>query len=94
MLCPNCGSTQHEFLLIDCTLSGEARERIRYCFDCKKEARHPYANCLPQVIRNLDIPEAEKQAAFRARRYAVDRRASYPIAERLFDLGFAAENKD
>src|SRR6266478_4338603 len=91
MTCPNCGCEDHEFLLIDCRLplGSVERETIRYCFSCRPSARHPYANCLPQIIRNADILEAEKKTALAARRYVVDRRASYSIVERLFDLGIS-----
>ncbi len=53
MTCPNCGCEDHEFLLIDCRLplGSVERETIRYCFSCRPSARHPYANCLPQIIR-------------------------------------------
>ena len=43
-------------------------------------------DCLPQIIATLDIPEAEKQAAFRARRFAPDRTVTYSIEELLIDL--------
>jgi hypothetical protein len=86
VVCPNCNNPDGEVLLIDCTLSGEERKRQRFCYACRPEARHPYANCLPQIIAILDIPESEKQAAFRARRFAPDRSATYSIEERLIDL--------
>ena len=86
MVCPNCNNPDAEVLLIDCSLRGEERERRRFCYECRPEARHPYANSLPQIIRKADIPEPEKQAAFRARRFAPDRSATYSIEERLIDL--------
>lgn len=87
MNCPNCNSDS-DVLLIDCTLplGSPKRESTRYCYSCKPEAFHQYANCLPQVIRKANIPEAEKQAAFRARRFAPDRCATYSFEERLIDL--------
>jgi hypothetical protein len=85
MRCPNC-DTENDVLFIDCSLRGKERERQRFCYSCRPEARHPYANCLPQVIMNADIPEEDKLAAFRARRFAPDRTTAYTIEERLIDL--------
>ena len=91
MKCPNCGCNT-DVLLIDCRLplGSHERETVRYCAECRPEAVHEYANCLPQIIRKANIPESEKEAAFRARRFAPDRLASYPVKERLFDLGLTA----
>jgi hypothetical protein len=88
MRCLNCGCEDHEFLLIDCALplGSVERETIRYCYSCRPDAQHPYANCLPRIIRNANIPESEKQAAFRARRFAPDHTATYSVEERLIDL--------
>ena len=86
MNCPNCNNPNADVLLIDCSLCGEERKRQRFCYACRPEARHPYANCLPQIIRKANIPESEKQAAFRARRFAPDHTATYSIEERLIDL--------
>lgn len=46
MRCPNCAG-ETEVLLIDCRLPGEERERVRYCYKCRPQARHAYADCLP-----------------------------------------------
>ncbi len=91
MTCPNCKSDA-ALLLIDCRLplGSIERETIRYCVACRPEATHRYAHLLPQWIAKLDIPQSEKDAAFRARRYAPDHRRDYPIKERLFDLGLTA----
>lgn len=87
LICPNCNNLDAQLLLIDTQAPLDSPERQRrFCYSCVPEARHPYANCLPQIIRNADIPEVEKQAAFRARRFAPDRTATYSIAERLADL--------
>ena len=86
MVCPNCNNPDAEVLLIDCSLCGEERKRRRFCYACRPEARHPYANCLPQIISKANIPEAEKRAALLARRFAPDLSATYSIEERLIDL--------
>jgi hypothetical protein len=94
--CPNCGNEQAEVLLIDCTLPfGEVRDRTRYCYQCKQEARHEYAGCLPRVIMASSLSPDEKQKALTARRFTPDRRAEYPIAARIIDLaGPIAGQKD
>jgi hypothetical protein len=86
VVCPNCNNPNAGVLLIDCRLRDEERERRRFCYACRPEAWHPYANCLPQIIASLNISESEKQAAFAARRFAPDRRTTYSIEERLIDL--------
>jgi hypothetical protein len=86
--CPNCGNEQTKVLLIDCSLPfGEARDRLRYCFSCRPEAQHPYAGCFPRVIMASSLSDEEKRKALAARRYVVDRSQSYPLAERIIDLG-------
>ena len=50
------------------------RDTIRYCVACRPQEAHPLAHLLPQWIAKLEIPEDEKQAAFRARHYAPDYR--------------------
>lgn len=86
MRCPSCNS-ETEVLLVDCRLPfGEERDRLRYCYACRPEAQHAYAGCLPRVIVASSLPEAEKQKALAARRYAPDYRAAYSIAERVIDL--------
>jgi hypothetical protein len=83
--CSNCGNDA-DVLLIDCTLPfGEERDRTRYCYACRPEAKHPYAGCLPRVIVASRLSDQEKQKALAARRYAPDHRAAYPIAERIID---------
>jgi hypothetical protein len=86
MICPNCGNEKHDFLLIDTTLRGPEREAKRFCYKCRPEAQHPYANCLPRIIVASKLPDEEKQKALAARRYAPDYREVYPIAERIIDL--------
>ena len=88
MTCPNCNADA-DALYIDCRLPLGSRERetVRYCASCRPEAVHELSGCLPRVLRAMRLPADVLEAAYAARRYAVDRRASYPIAERLFDLG-------
>ena len=84
--CSNCGSDKHDFLLIDTTLRGHKRETKRFCYQCRPEARHEYAGCLPRVIVASSLPDEEKRKALAARRYAPDYRAVYSIARRIIDL--------
>ena len=87
MICPSCGNPDASVLYIDCSLplNSPEREATRVCARCQPEVEHPLAHLLPRWIHQLNIPEAEKLAALRARRYAPDRR-DYSVAERLFDL--------
>jgi hypothetical protein len=85
MICTNCGA-ETDVLLIDTTLIGEARRRLRFCRSCRPEAQHPYASCLPRVIVASSLSDEEKRKALSARRYAADYRAIYSIAERVIDL--------
>jgi hypothetical protein len=85
MICTNCGA-EADVLLIDTTLIGEARRRLRFCGSCRPEAQHPYAGCLPQVIMASSQPDEEKRKALAARRYVVDRSQSYALVERIIDL--------
>ena len=74
-------------LLIETQTPLNSPERPRrFYYSCMREARHPYANCLPQIIRKANIPEAEKRTALRTRRFARDRGTTYSIEERLIDL--------
>ena len=87
MRCPNCQCEEHDVLLIDCSLPlEEVRERLRFCYDCRPEAHHPYACCFPRIIMASNLPDEEKQKALAARRYVPDYRAAYSVAERIFDL--------
>jgi hypothetical protein len=85
MICRNCGA-ETDVQLIDTTLIGEARRRLRFCGSCRPEAQHPYAGCLPRVIAASSLSNEEKQKALAARRYTPDYRAVYSIAERVIDL--------
>jgi transcriptional regulator NrdR family protein len=84
MRCPNCQNEEHDVLLIDCTLVGEARERRRFCYACRPVARSRYAGMHQMAIAKLGMNERDE--AWAARRYVPDRRASYSAAERIFDL--------
>jgi hypothetical protein len=52
----------------------------------RKRAEPRYTLAEIKLSRKLDISESEKQAAFRARRFAPDRTTAYSIEERLIDL--------
>ena len=87
MRCPNCQSEEHDVLLIDCSLPfGEERDRLRYCYSCRLEARHELAGYAPWMLARMNLAEEVLRAALAARRYVVDRSQSYPLAERLADL--------
>lgn len=93
MNCPNCNSDA-DVLFIDCKLplGSLERETIRYCAACRPEAVHELSGCLPRVLRAMRLPADVLEAAYTARRYVVDRRATYPMEERLRDLGLTAES--
>ena len=93
MNCPTCNADV-DALYIDCRLplGSHERETIRYCVSCRPEAAHELAGCLPRVLRAMRLPADVLEAAYAARRYAVDRRASYPMEERLLDLGLSGLN--
>jgi len=88
MNCPNCSSPA-DALFIDCRLPLGSRERdtIRYCAKCRPEAVHELSGYTPQMLHSKNLPEHVLRAALTARRYVIDRRTSYPMEERLFDLG-------
>lgn len=84
MLCPNCGS-EASVLLIDCSLPyGELRDKIRLCYTCCPIARSRFAGMHHLAIAKLSLEE--RNEAFAARRYVPDRRGTYPLEERVFDL--------
>jgi hypothetical protein len=88
MNCPNCSSPA-DALFIDCRLPLGSVERntIRYCAKCRPEAVHELSGYMPHMLARMNLPKHVLDAALVARRYVIDRRASYPIEERLFDLG-------
>ena len=88
MNCPNCSSLT-DVLFIDCRLALGSRERetVRYCAACRPEAVHELSGYMPHMLVKMNLPENVLRAALAARRYVRDRRAEYPIAERLRDLG-------
>jgi hypothetical protein len=88
MNCPNC-SADADVLFIDCRLplGSHERETTRYCAACRPEAVHELSGYAPRMLAKMNLPKHVLDAALEARRYVIDRRASYPMEERLFDLG-------
>ena len=86
MICKNCGA-ETNVLLIDTTLMGEERRRTRFCGSCKPEALHDLAGYAPRMLAHMNLPEEVRRAALAAQRYVMDRSHSYPLAQRIADLG-------
>lgn len=91
MRCPNCDGFS-TVLYIDCRLPLGSRERetTRYCASCRPKAVHSLAGHTPRMLHAMNLPKHVLRAALAARRYVMDRRMSYSMEERLFDLGLAS----